>query len=41
MKDDAHPQPGGKNGDDSGDETGNESNAKRTHYGKIDRSILE
>jgi hypothetical protein len=41
MKDDTHPEPAGKNGNDSGDETGNESVTERTHSGKINRSILE
>jgi hypothetical protein len=41
MKDDTHPEPAGKNGNDSGYETGNESNTERNHCGKINRSILE
>ena len=41
MKDHAHPEPAGENGDDSGDEAGNDSDAECVHGKKINLPTLE
>lgn len=41
MKDNAHPESAGENGDDSGDEAGNDSDAECVHGAKINLPPLE